>query len=64
MCLASHEKDILVGKPCRPRSERGLWTGSTLCAYKNVYQKYELCSLISAIGFFARKSALPPKSEH
>ena len=40
--LASHLWDI--GKQCRPRSdatERGVWSGSTLFAHKNFYQKYD-----------------------
>ena len=41
VCL-THIWDI--GKQCRPRSdaaERGVWSGSTLFAHRNFYQKYD-----------------------
>ena len=36
---------------------------SSFC-FKDDISKYEGCSLISAIGFVSRKSALPPESKH
>ena len=35
--LASYFWDI--GKQCRPRSERGVWSGSSLFANRNIYSK-------------------------
>ena len=35
--LASHFWDI--GKQGRPRSERGVWSGSSLFANRNIYSK-------------------------
>ena len=41
MCLASELQDL--SKQCRPWSdatERGIWSGSTLFAYRNFYLKW------------------------